>query len=153
MQVNCKTCKEDFELNEKQKTLVLDLNSKGASLAMLKCKLCYQWFPFDPQTINGDKNISRKKEVIWRSPISGVLGYVSFVENKEESFYGCGETGIVWFEKEEFYKAIEEIIIKYGHRKGCYTKVNDEWLPSPNEPDNIDDLIREEDFDDLSSFE
>lgn len=82
----------------------------------------------------------------WRTPISGVKGFVTLEEDKEEkmTFYGCNETGVVWWEKKSFYKAIEKVINECPHRADCYKKVGEEWLPNEAEPANIEELIKEE---------
>ncbi|RUM69400.1 MAG: hypothetical protein DSZ07_04635, partial [Sulfurovum sp.] len=56
--------------------------------------------------------------------------------------YGCGETGTVWYEKEDFYKDIEKIMQKYPYRKDCYENRDNELLPKACD---IDDLIDLED--------
>lgn len=82
----------------------------------------------------------------WRTPISGIKGFVTLEEDIEEklTFYGCNETGVIWWEKKNFYKAIEKIINEYPHRADCYKKVGEEWLPNEAEPANIVELIKGE---------
>lgn len=84
------------------------------------------------------------KDLVWRCPTSGCHGYISFLDKDEtpyndgKSFYGCSETGNMWYKKEDFYLDIENIQKKYSYRKKCYIYKNDEWFP--NDCD-IDELI------------
>ena len=81
-------------------------------------------------------NLTSLKEMVWKCPTSGCDGYVSFIDKEEtpyndgKSFYGCGETGNMWYKKEDFYADIEEIIEKYSYRKECYMLVDGEWIPN-----------------------
>ena len=86
------------------------------------------------------------KELVWRCPTSGCHGYVSYINKNEtpykngKSFYGCGETGKMWYERESFYKDIENIIKQYAYRSKCYEYKNNEWLPHDCDIDELIDL-------------
>lgn len=153
MIVKCKTCNENFNLDAEQESLVLDLNTKGATLAMLQCKKCYSWFPLDPQSIGLEGEQVEKPDVVWRTPIPKIHSYTSLIaEDDSDSFYGCGFTGVTWKKKGDFYNAIEDIIEKYPHRAKCYLKSGSEWLPNLDEPTNIEDLIKTELEEDIHGY-
>ena len=109
---------------------------------MLECGICHHTFPANPQDLKGGLNT--EPEIPWRSPISGCHGFVSFVDDEEKSFYGCGETGEVWFSEESFFKGIDVIIEQYKHRAQFYEKRDNKWFPASNEPQDIDSLIDSE---------
>lgn len=145
MNVICLNCKRQFNLDSTQIELVEKLKSRAASLVMLNCRLCKQTFPANPQNLEGEMNT--RQELTWRSPISGCHGYVSFIEDDQKTFYGCGESGEVWFSEESFFKSIEASISKYEYRAQLYEKRGDKWYPSANEPEGIDELIDKEGID------
>ena len=74
--------------------------------------------------------------LVWQCPTSGCHGLVSYLDENEtpckdgKSFYGCSETGNMWYKKEEFYSDIEKIIKAYPYRKKCYTYIDNEWIPN-----------------------
>ncbi len=152
MLVTCNNCNNRFELSQEQINLIEKLKSKGASFGMLKCDSCGLSFSVNPQNIN--LMTEQEEELTWRSPISGSHSFVSFIDNPgDKAFYGCGETGVVWFNKSNFYKDIELIIKKYPHRANCYEKRGDDWYPSREEPSNIDELISSEEKEEIKNYE
>ena len=88
---------------------------------------------------------------VWRSPISGSHGFVSFVDDGENKFYGCSETGAIWYDQENFFKEINNIIKKYPHRKKFYIKNGNKWIPSDVDID-MDELIDLEEKESLHNF-
>ncbi|MFT7156384.1 MAG: hypothetical protein ACI8Q1_001394 [Parvicella sp.] len=87
-----------------------------------------------------------------RTPLSGSTGYISFIDDDSESFFGCGETGAIWKKKENLFRDIEKIISLYPHRKDCYVKKDESWFANSNEPNNIIDLIESEEDVDLAEY-
>ncbi len=139
MAVTCLTCKKQFNLDQTQIELVQNLKSKKAELAMLKCSICGHSFPINTQDIT-DKN--RGNEYVWRSPIAGCTGFVTYIDNSDEKpFWGCDETGVVWLNRDRFNKDIELIISRFPHRSDCYKKINGDWYPNEEEPEDIDEII------------
>ena len=51
----------------------------------------------------------------YRCPVSACAGYVSFNEESEEDdeFWGCGECGSIWFDKENLLSEIDQIILQF----------------------------------------
>lgn len=147
--ITCKLCKLSFEASDKQQKFIFESRAKKMTFIMLECSNCKWHTDFNPSST---LIVSPNKEIQWRTPVSKINGFVSYIDNDEEKFYGCGESGFIWLTKERFYKSIEEIIAKYPHRNDCYKKVNGEWLPNKDEPDNIEDLIETEEEDNLEDF-
>jgi len=135
MKITCTNCKKEIFLDTKILNFISNAQKNNRDFIMLHCDKCGLDFGYNPKNENSDF----KKELVWRCPISGCHGHVSFVEDFEDKpFYGCSETGTVWYEKEDFYKDIEKIIQKYPHRKNCYENRDNEWLPKACD---IEDLI------------
>ena len=135
--IKCRNCKENFKPNNEQQNFIDISSKKRMAFIMLECKSCGLYF---------DLNLNKLKKqslesLLLRTPFSGSLGFVSFIDDGSKSFYGCGETGIIWKEKTDLYKDIEQIILKYPHRKKVYLNKCGEWIANPDEPKNIDELI------------
>jgi hypothetical protein len=152
MNVNCKNCGKSIILDESQLLLVETLRIQGNTFGMLQCSFCGIGFSVNPQDL---ESVTHQVEVLtWRTPISGCHGFVSMINDTGESpFYGCGETGVIWLSKEHFYRDIEAIMHKYSHRKLLYKKLNNEWIPLNNEPNNIEQLIDSEDVEEISNYQ
>ncbi len=133
MKVTCDNCKSEYALSDWQRDFILRWKNRGKTLAMLECGVCGFGHPVNPQDLGGV--VVLEAEFSWVTPLSGVYGFVSFVDNEggEGGFYGCGETGKVWSTKEEFYIAIEQIIERYPHRALFYRKENEDWFPVEEE--------------------
>ncbi len=147
--IPCKLCKLSFEASDNQQKFILESREKKMNFIMLNCSNCKWHTDYNPTS---ELITFSDKEIHWRTPVSRISGYVSYIENDEEKFYGCGESGFIWLTKERFYKSIEEIIAKYPHRNDCYIKVNGEWFPNNEEPDNMEELIETEDENDLEDY-
>lgn len=63
-----------------------------------------------------------------------------------EATYGCGECGNEWASKEDIYRAITTIIVKYPYRAGCYIRDGEGWQPVEYDqlPDNYHALVEVE---------
>jgi hypothetical protein len=140
MKVLCSNCNKEIKLDTKTLSFISNAEKKNRSFIMLPCDKCGLDFSYNPQ----NKNNVFEKELIWRCPTSGCHGYVSFISDyADKAFYGCSETGDIWYKKEDFYTDIKNIIKKYSYRKNCYICQNNEWLPKDCDIDNLID--KEED--------
>jgi hypothetical protein len=84
-----------------------------------------------------------------RCPEQTCSGWVCWVDDGDEKFWGCGECGNVWFTREELDAAITTIVEKYPYRAKCYVKSGKPataWDPAPpeEEPEDYDELVEEE---------
>ncbi len=81
-----------------------------------------------------------------RCPEAGCTGWVSEVE--DEGFWGCGECGMTWDEREELDDAIQEAIETYPYRKKVYRKTKNGWQPVAidDEPEDYEELVDEEEI-------
>lgn len=142
MNIQCNNCKKYIQPNNDTLNFIEESKEKGKKFIMLPCDKCGLDFSFNPI----DEEEMYSKNIVWKCPESGCHGYVSFISADEspckdgKSFYGCGESGKMWYEKESFYGDIEGIIKKYPYRAKCYTYKNSEWLSCDC---NIDELIDE----------
>ncbi len=149
MKVQCRNCGNDYHLDDQQIQLIDNLKNQGSVFGMIQCKICGLSFSVNPQSL--EESNDQIEENTWRSPISGSHGFVSYIE--DGAFYGCSETGVVWFEKANFYRDIELIIKKDPHRSSFYEKRNRDWFPSKNEPTNIEQLINNEEVEEIDNYE
>ena len=117
---------------------------------MLACGSCGMSFPFNPLNTTDADALA---DVPLRTPISGVNGYVSFMETGDEKFYGCGETGAVWRSDYNLHRDIELIMNRYPHRRLCYVQTDNGWTANAQEPPNMDELIDQEEKEELRNFE
>ena len=131
MEATCTNCNHLHQLTKNEQELI----SQGLRFIMLSCSNCGIGFG-----LNLDEQ--KEKEEVWRTPISGCEGFVSKIEDSEQMFYGCGETGKTWKTKKELFNSIDLIIKQYPHRRHSYIKVRDNWIHNENEPDNMDDVIQ-----------
>ena len=145
MKVKCSRCESIIELTDSQSSFINECISNDMSFCMIQCNKCGVDFAYD---IN---DTADEFELIWRTPILGSHGYVSFI-NDDEPFYGCSETGAIWKSKKSFFKDIEKSIEKYPHRKLFYKFHEEEWLPVDKEPENIEELIDSEDIEEIDSY-
>lgn len=149
--IKCDRCESGFRPSSEQVNFILSSKEKGMTFIMLECGNCGMSFPFNPScTALFDEE---PQEIPIRTPIPGSHGYVSFVDDEDEKFYGCGETGAIWRNKENLSRDIEAIINKYPHRKKCYLKTGSGWIANSNEPSNMDELIDQEEVEELRRFE
>ena len=134
MDIRCSNCYETVVLDENQKAFLKQMKESETPFAMLECPHCGLDFGVNPNT--GIDDVERC--IAWRSPIPRSHGFVTEIE---EGVYGCSETGTIWRSEEGLFNAIEFIQQRYDHRKFCYSKIDNVWLPEENEPSDIDDLI------------
>lgn len=78
-------------------------------------------------------------------PKSHCGGWVIYIDDGDENFFGCGECGNVWFDKADLDKEIERIIQRSPHRKTFYMKETNGYYPAKNlDLDEIDRLLETE---------
>tara|TARA_R110002050_G_scaffold80311_4_gene171827 strand:- start:2289 stop:2750 length:462 start_codon:yes stop_codon:yes gene_type:complete len=148
--VKCDSCKTDFRPTSDQLNFILTSKEKGMTFTMLECTNCGLSFPFNPSALGESDNSS---DIPIRTPLSGVHGYVSYVGSVEENFYGCGETGAIWRNEGNLFRDIDLIIKKYPHRASCYIKTKNGWIANSEEPENMDELIDQEELEGLVGFD
>ena len=68
------------------------------------------------------------------------------VDDGDEHFWGCGECGNVWYEREELDEAIGEITSRFAYRKKVYRQQKGIWHPVPldDEPEDYEERVEEE---------
>lgn len=148
--IKCPKCNKNTPLST-ETDFIKEEKEKGTKYMTLFCEFCNDTFDYNP-TDNSNPSI-KSDEIVWRCPVSGCHGFVSFVEgDSSEGFYGCGETGDIWKNKNNFFNEIERIIKLYPYRKASYIKNGSEWLPNDKEPNNIDDLIDLEEEDTFKDY-
>ncbi|GAB4142385.1 MAG: hypothetical protein Tsb009_12660 [Planctomycetaceae bacterium] len=83
-----------------------------------------------------------------RCPTPVCIGWVTYIEDDDGNFWGCGECGEVWFSRKDLNAAIKEITDTYNYRKACYTKSGRNWVAADpaNEPDDYEELVEDEDY-------
>jgi len=159
--VTCENCGKKFLPNKKQLKFLEQSQGKGMRFAMIDCLHCGQMFSVDPvawkmslpTTAEADMG-----ETTLRCPVSGCTGWVSFIEDESEPssrpFWGCGESGSIWYERKSLNKEISAIIKKFAYRKHCYVKVGKDWEPNGlgKEPKNYEEFVEKEPKDNLGSF-
>lgn len=149
IKITCKNCKTDFIPDRNQRKFIKSSREKNMTFIMLDCPNCDMSFDFNP-TDNSD-NVEH--ELPLRTPISGSHGFISYIEDNESDFFGCGETGAIWKQEKNLFNDIDLIIKKYPHREKCYLKTKNGWIANPDEPENMDDLIDKEDVENLDKYE
>jgi DNA-directed RNA polymerase subunit M/transcription elongation factor TFIIS len=111
VEIRCPNCQEFFEANSHQKSLVDKAIKKNMGLLFVECPKCYKDVPIDPQNLlskepQKDENQKNKSAEMIECPICHE-GAVSYIDDGDERFWGCGECGNVWFTKSELEKAIK----------------------------------------------
>ncbi len=92
-------------------------------------------------------NAESPNDLPYRCPVSCCAGFVSLVDDEDDdSFWGCGECGAIWYEKQKLMDEITAIIKQFDYRLACYEQSNGGWVPASldNEPDEYEDLVYEE---------
>lgn len=144
--ITCPKCNNLFEPTKKQKLLMEKIVAKGGYLVMLDCASCKREFPF--VISKSDVKTETNNENPFLCPIPRCGGWVSYVDNLdgEAPFYGCGECGRTWTDKQSLDEAISEICRQYSYRKAAYEQRNGIWLAKPYQelPDDIDQRVAKE---------
>ena len=102
MKVRCPNCKEIFIADNRDQKLLTTAIQKGQQLLIIECSKCYKDVPINPMDLMTVKsqigNSIKEKYDGQNCPICSD-GIISFIENKDEKFWGCGECGNVWYNK------------------------------------------------------
>ena len=93
MEIKCSKCQRYFQPDSKEEKRIEEAVKKGQRLVMTGCTLCGRSVPV---TLAGDA----EEEKPVKCPICND-GLVSYVDDGDEKFRGCGECGRVWSTKEE----------------------------------------------------
>lgn len=148
--IRCSNCKNVFNPNEKEQESIRQSAKKGMTFIMLTCRNCGLGFGVNPTTL---LHPEPNEALPLRTPLSGIHGFISLIEDDSEIFYGCGASGAIWRDKKNLNRDIERIIKKYPHRKDFYLFKNGEWIANPDEPNNTDELIDSEAIEAFDNFE
>lgn len=153
MIITCSNCDKSFEPSQRDRDFIQSAAGKGMRVAFITCPHCPpvdNEISVDPVAIVNDKedidpNVKTNDAKSYRCPVSRCSGWVSFVE-EESSFWGCGECGSVWYDKNNLMKEISDIIKRYKYRKNSYTKSGTEWLPGNMEKEdtNYEEKVEKE---------
>ena len=149
--IKCDFCKTDFRPTSEQLKFILSSKEKRMTLIILECVNCRISFSYNPTS----PVLLRQKydETPLRTPLSGSHGYISRVYSENDKFYGCGESGAIWRHEENLFRDIDLIINNYPHRRLCYLRNNSGWISNPEEPNNMDELIDNEDSVEFTDLE
>ena len=110
MEIRCPNCQKIFAPKSEVESLVVDAINKGQRLLIIECPECYKDVPIDPTNLMSKE--SQKDEVLKKQTAENIQcpicdeGIVTYIENGEEKFWGCGECGNVWFTKDSLEKDI-----------------------------------------------
>jgi hypothetical protein len=139
----CSLCERKNQLTPKERAEAERDLPKGKDIILATCPVCeagtvVQLLPPEPKN-------AKKNEQQYRCPISGCTGYAVYVTNFDpQPFWGCGECGSVWRQKDELFNDIDRIVKRFAHRRACYKPGNSErWVPGPRkaEPRNYDEMV------------
>ena len=85
-------------------------------------------------------------ELTLRCPEQACTGWVCWIDDGDEKFWGCGECGNVWPTRDELNAAITSAIEAHPYRAKCYVKTADGGDPVPldAEPEEYEELVEEE---------
>jgi uncharacterized Zn finger protein len=98
MEIKCFNCSKIFIPSKAEKIKISEAIKKEQKLFMAECTMCYQVVPINP--CNLLQLIDKEEEEIIQCPICKD-GLISFIKNETEEFYGCGECGNIWKNKNE----------------------------------------------------
>ncbi|MCL2713505.1 MAG: hypothetical protein FWD68_02640 [Alphaproteobacteria bacterium] len=66
----------------------------------------------------------------WKCPVSHCDGWVSHVGSDEIAFWGCGECGSVWLDKDNLVREAREIVARFPYRAAFHEDVGGRLRPS-----------------------
>lgn len=150
MKIECSECHSQFELDSDQLDFYTKSQGGGLTFIMIECHSCKKFFSLNPQ-VEQQPDLGAADFAI-RTPIAGCCGHTTYVNDGDEAFYGCGETGAVWRTKEALNRSVEQIVKRYPHRTEFYVRLGDSWISSDIEEERASTLIGQETRDDLSSY-
>ncbi|MDR3322843.1 MAG: hypothetical protein LBS89_01390 [Zoogloeaceae bacterium] len=145
MKLFCDKCKCEFVPSPDQMEHLKNSQSKGMKFIMIACSLCGRSFPMNPMSTKSP-DANKKIGDGLRCPCKTCSGIISYVEDAT-GFWGCGECGTVWFDKNDLFREIENISRRYSYRRKVYVKdKNFGFLPVDleKEPKNYENLVESE---------
>jgi hypothetical protein len=113
---------------------------------MLTCSLCGRSFAINPISMEPPDIPTKKIGEGLRCPCKTCSGYISYIEDSP-GFWGCGECGSTWFNKDDLFRDIENISKQYSYRQKVYIKDKKFcFLPVDleKEPKNYEKLVENE---------
>lgn len=110
MEIRCPNCQKIFEADSQQKLLVDTAKKNNQRLVFIECPECFKDVPINPSDLlskeaQKDENKKNKNSKSIECPICHE-GIVSYIDDGDEKFWGCGECGNVWFSNETLNEAI-----------------------------------------------
>lgn len=152
LEISC-GCGAEFTPTREQMAFIKRAKSKGMTLIMLECPNCPSHVAYNPQT---GKPPRAHREAVYRCPVSHCTGNVSHVDHDddEEPFWGCGECGSIWYDKDNLLKEIDAIVKRFAYRRKCYRKVHGKWAPAERarEPSHYEEMVEQEPWDETDDF-
>lgn len=151
MKIKCPNCNTEFSFSNEQEIFIQESKKKGLTFAMLRCSICDKSFPINPTAVN----IEIETEESLRCPISGCSGFVSYIDDSDDQFYGCGECGAIWYNKSNLFTEIANIINTFPYRGKVYILKGDmEFTPIAieNSPKEYEQLVEKEPKENMKSF-
>jgi ribosomal protein S27AE len=102
MKIKCPNCRNTFNADSQQEQLVNMAIKKKQRLLFIECPECYKDVPINPNDLlpkeyQKDEDLKNHTAENIQCPICG--GIVSYVDNGDEKFWGCGECGNIWFSR------------------------------------------------------
>ena len=103
MYVKCPNCLEIFQPIKKDEKILKEAIVKRQKLLIIECTKCYKDVLINPIALLDIQNLNKEKNI--QCPICKE-GIVSYIDDEDECFWGCGECGNVWFTKSNLDDAI-----------------------------------------------
>lgn len=144
----CTSCGQQFTPSPEARDVIKRYKARGATLLFVCCTKCGFQIDYNPQT---GGIASRKKDTLYRCPVSRCTGSVSHVEYDDGPFWGCGGCGAIWYEKDNLLKEIDDIVKRFKYRRKCYKKTQGKWVPADlgKEPSDYNETVEQEPDDQL----
>ncbi|KAB1231262.1 hypothetical protein [Chryseobacterium viscerum] len=110
MEIRCPSCHEIFKADPDQELFIGGAIQRGQRLIMTDCPQCYKHIPINPADLlsmeaqkDGDKKNSQLDGA--DCPVC-TDGIVSYIDDGNKKFWGCGECGNVWFSEKDLHKSV-----------------------------------------------
>jgi hypothetical protein len=142
----CDKCKGEFVPSRDQLERIVSSKDRGMVFIMLTCPLCDRSFAINPISTQAPDMPTRQIGDGLRCPHKTCCGIIAYVEDSP-SFWGCGECGSTWFNKDDLFRDIDNISKQYVYRRKVYIKdKNFHFLPVDlaKEPKNYEKLVEKE---------
>jgi DNA-directed RNA polymerase subunit RPC12/RpoP len=127
MEYKCEKCGKTFVFTEEQEKNIIEFANRKAPYMVSRCPLCHSMLMLHPLSLMGitDELPDIEDNRLFYCPKSQCTGFVEY--NNQNNIYECLDCGSFWETKQELYKSISEIVIKYSHRKEAYKKIKNGW--------------------------